>query len=108
MTNVTKNSIGVLWASLVVWFYSGVAMAADAKGGNNLLSMLTNTKLEWLHNLITFALLLKAAIELLSNWSKIISGDSGVMGTLISIASWVILAIFWKDILNGVAGMFAG
>jgi hypothetical protein len=79
---------------------------AQSKGGNNLLSMLTDGSLGWLHDLITFALLLKAAIELLSNWSKIISGDSGVMGTLISIASWVILAIFWKDILNGVASMF--
>lgn len=92
----------VLFIATLAWMSSTLALGTADDG--DIITLITDPKLDWLHKLITAGLLIKAFLSIYDKWENIFQGTD-IIKNLLVIAGWIVAAIYWKPILTAVGGL---
>lgn len=82
------------------------SLALASADNGDVIDLILDNKLSWLHTLITAGLLIKLFLVIYDKWEAIFKGEQ-VISNLLTVGGWMVAAIFWKDILTAVGGFGA-
>lgn len=99
---MTKQSLWLLTTAALLSLSSSFALGSAEDG--DVIALILDSKLTWLHTLITAGLLIKAFLAIYDKWEAIFQG-SDIIKNLLVIAGWIVAALYWKDILTAVGGL---